>query len=169
MYMCTYIVHDFCMHVFLHLHVQVCIVYPSICKYCQLRARRALLQYLQRCSVENQKGAIAVQSIYMAIAPFWFSTEHLWSAITPFRLSTDDIVKTKDIFVYLSIHPSICLPSPSNHDPFPVGRIFQSNEVIMCMFQKITLQYSDCRMSIFTHISLTTSYTQLHTLRPIQT
>ena len=27
----------------------------------------------------------------MAIAPFWFSTEHLWSAITPFWLSTDDI------------------------------------------------------------------------------
>ena len=34
---------------------------------------------IQRCSVENQKAAIAVQS--MAIAPFWFSTEHLWSAI----------------------------------------------------------------------------------------
>ena len=27
----------------------------------------------------------------MAIAPFWFSTEHLWAAITPFWLSTDDI------------------------------------------------------------------------------
>ena len=27
----------------------------------------------------------------MAIAPFWFSTEHLWSVITPFWLSTDDI------------------------------------------------------------------------------
>ena len=27
----------------------------------------------------------------MAIAPLWFSTEHLWSAITPFSLSTDDV------------------------------------------------------------------------------
>ena len=27
----------------------------------------------------------------MAISQFWFSTEHLWSAITPFWLSTDDI------------------------------------------------------------------------------
>ena len=30
---------------------------------------------IQRCSVENQKGAIAVQ--YMVIAPFWFSIENL--------------------------------------------------------------------------------------------
>ena len=27
----------------------------------------------------------------MAIAPFWFSTEHRWSAITPFWLSTDEM------------------------------------------------------------------------------
>ena len=44
----------------------------------------------QRCSVENQKGAIAVQSLWF-IAPFWFSTEHHWSAIAPFWLSADDI------------------------------------------------------------------------------
>ena len=30
---------------------------------------------IQQCSVENQKGAIAVQKS-MAIAPFWISTEH---------------------------------------------------------------------------------------------
>ena len=28
---------------------------------------------------------------YCCTTPFWFSTEHLWSAITPFWLSTDDI------------------------------------------------------------------------------
>ena len=39
------------------------------------------------CSVENQKGTIAVQSL-MAIAPFWFSTEHHWTAITPLQLLT---------------------------------------------------------------------------------
>ena len=46
----------------------------------------------QRCSIENQKGAIAI--LCTAIAPFWFSSEHLWnwSAITPFWLSTDDII-----------------------------------------------------------------------------
>ena len=30
----------------------------------------------------------------MAILPFWFSTEHLWSAITPFWLLTDDMSET---------------------------------------------------------------------------
>ena len=44
-------------------------------RYCRFKDR----------SVENQKGAITVQQC-MAIAPFWFSTEHLWSAITPFWL-----------------------------------------------------------------------------------
>ena len=44
----------------------------------------------QRCSVENQKGAIRC-TMSMTIAPFWFSAEHFWIAITPFWLSTDDI------------------------------------------------------------------------------
>ena len=44
----------------------------------------------QGCSIENQKGAIAVQKS-MAIAPFWFSMEHLWTAITPFWLSPDEV------------------------------------------------------------------------------
>ena len=38
----------------------------------QLRARRALLQ-IKKCSIENQKGAIAIH-FGTAIAPFWFST-----------------------------------------------------------------------------------------------
>ena len=29
--------------------------------------------------------------VYGNLAPFWFSTEHLWIAITPFWLSTDDV------------------------------------------------------------------------------
>ena len=48
---------------------------------------------IQRCSVENQKGAIAVQSLFiLVIAPFWFSTKHLWIVIAPFWLSTDEMV-----------------------------------------------------------------------------
>ena len=42
---------------------------------------------VQRCSVENQKGTIAIKT---AIAAFWFSMEHLCT-VTPFWLSTDDI------------------------------------------------------------------------------
>ena len=40
----------------------------------------------------------------MAIAPFWFSTEHLWSAITPFWLSTDDIVYLNTLLMYKLVH-----------------------------------------------------------------
>ena len=63
----------------------------------QLRTRRVLV-HLNR---ENQKGVSASQSwepegryryrFCAAIAPFWFLTEHLWTAITPFWLSTDEI------------------------------------------------------------------------------
>ena len=56
-------------------------------------------------SAESQKGAIADQRCWepegrychrlcTAIATFWFSMEHLWAAITPFWLSTDDIFFT---------------------------------------------------------------------------
>ena len=31
---------------------------------------------VKRCSVENKKGAVAVQSNSLVIAPFWFSNEH---------------------------------------------------------------------------------------------
>ena len=60
--------------------------------YFQLRARRAegVLTY-QQWSVENQKGAIAVQSL-LAIAPFWFSMVHRWTATMPFWLSADDAI-----------------------------------------------------------------------------
>ena len=56
---------------------------------------------VQRCSVENQKGTVAVQShrcfykVYMVITPFWFSMEHLWIEIAPFWLSTDDMSNTR--------------------------------------------------------------------------
>ena len=46
----------------------------------------------QRCSIENQKGAITACTKSMAMAPFWFSAEHLWPAIMPFWLSSDDIL-----------------------------------------------------------------------------
>ena len=44
---------------------------------------------VERCSLDNQKGAITVQS--MAIAPFWFSTEDHWTELKPFWLSPDDV------------------------------------------------------------------------------
>ena len=54
-------------------------ILDSKSQYCQLRARRALLQF-KDVPIEKQKDTM----LYKAIAPFWFSTEHLLSAITPF-------------------------------------------------------------------------------------
>ena len=45
---------------------------------------------VQRCSLENQKGRYHCAKS-LAIASFWFSTEHLWTAVMPFWLSTDEI------------------------------------------------------------------------------
>ena len=55
--------------------------------------------------VESQKGVIAVEKMFhwepegcyrctksMALAPFWFLMEHLWTAIMPLWLSTDSII-----------------------------------------------------------------------------
>ena len=61
----------------------------------------------QRCSVENQKGAIACTKS-MAIAPFWFSAEHLWSAITPFWLSTADM-SLLDLMIGLNLRTFVVL------------------------------------------------------------
>ena len=45
---------------------------------------------IQRCSVENQKGAIAVQSVWR-YRPSGSQRNIFEAAITPFWLSTDDI------------------------------------------------------------------------------
>ena len=57
----------------------------------------AINYYSQRCSVGNKKDAIDVQSLWglaSAIAPFWFSTEHIWIVIAPFWLSTDGFISS---------------------------------------------------------------------------
>ena len=43
------------------------------------------------CSVENQKGAFFHWTKSMVLAPFWFSTEHCWTLLTPFCLLADMI------------------------------------------------------------------------------
>ena len=43
-------------------------------------------------SVESQKGVhVPLRISYGCKAPFWFSTEHCWTALMPFCLSADDI------------------------------------------------------------------------------
>ena len=61
---------------------------------------------IQRCFVENQKGAIAGTKS-MAIAPFWLLTEHLWIARVLFWLSTDDIIRSKQSINKKKIKPTL--------------------------------------------------------------
>ena len=56
--------------------------------YCQLRARRTFLQ-LKDVPLRTRR-ALLLYKVYGDSA-LWFSTEHLWSAVTPFWLSADDM------------------------------------------------------------------------------
>ena len=60
-------------------------------EYHQLRARRALFQIKDVLLRTRRALLLYTFFFFTAIAPFWFSTEHLWSVITLFWLSTDDI------------------------------------------------------------------------------
>ena len=46
---------------------------------------------LQRCSIENQNGAVMYK--LHDVNAFWFPTEHRWTVLTPFWLSVDDTMK----------------------------------------------------------------------------
>ena len=71
--------------------------------YRQLRTRRALM--LGKDVPLRTRRALYSCTKYMAIAPFWFSTERSRTALTPFWLSTDDTRST----VCLEIEYSRCL------------------------------------------------------------
>ena len=77
-------------------------------------------------SFERQKGVIVIQRFFhcepegryrctkfLAIAPFWFSTEYLWIAITPFWFSAGDISFIKFSFPHLRAKASFLLYSNS--------------------------------------------------------
>ena len=54
-------------------------------RYCSSKMFRWEQEGLYRCTKS------------IAITPFWFSTEHCWSAITPFWLSTDDLSSSTNL------------------------------------------------------------------------
>ena len=56
--------------------------------YRQMRARRVLMLFKDVPS-RTRRGYRCTTS--MVIAPFWFSTEHCWTALTPFLLSVDKL------------------------------------------------------------------------------
>ena len=55
-----------------------------------LRGRKALSLF-NRVPLRTRR-ALPLCKVYMAIAPFWFSTDHRWTALTPFWLSADAIM-----------------------------------------------------------------------------
>ena len=103
----------------------------------------------QRCSVENQKGANPW--LCTAIAPLWFSTEHLWAAIMPFWLSIDELC-----FIILG-HYSLLIQTLAGGvlfylvtfiitSQFPVSQSTHKQ----CLVKPIRIQYY--RMNIFTSL-----------------
>ena len=64
--------------------------------YSQVRTRRTLMQVkdVPLSMLSARRGPLQLYRVYMALAPFWFSTEHLSSALRPFWLSADDMITT---------------------------------------------------------------------------
>ena len=58
-------------------------------KYCQLRARRTLSLF--KDVPFRTRRALSPYRLCTAIAPFWFSMEHLWIMIVPFWVSTEHL------------------------------------------------------------------------------
>ena len=80
-----------------------------------VESQKGVNNAVQRCSLENQKGAITRQ-IFIAIVPFWFSTEHCWTLLMPFWLSADDAYLLKWFYFAItptSIRPQRVLPQTS--------------------------------------------------------
>ena len=47
---------------------------------------------IEWCSIEKVRWELSLYKVYGdRIAPFWFSTEHLWRVLTPFWFSADDM------------------------------------------------------------------------------
>ena len=60
---------------------------------------------LQRCSIENQKGAVTCMYKLHDVNAFWFPTEHWQTVLTPFWLSIDDTMKNDHTYHW----PGRCL------------------------------------------------------------
>ena len=57
----------------------------------------------QRCSVENHAEGLHQHRNGTAIAPFWFSMEHLSTLIAPFWLSHDDSMLQIELAIFVFI------------------------------------------------------------------
>ena len=76
-----------CMHYTVHICTCTCMYVLDLLyvKNLSLSAEnKKSINAVQQCSVENQKGAMILYRLGVAIAPFWFLTEHRYIEITPF-------------------------------------------------------------------------------------
>ena len=105
--------------------------YPNGTRILSVESQKGAIN-IQRCFIENQKGAIAV-NVYGDSAPFWFSMEYLWIVIAPFWLSTD----------YMLIVSMLCLwcmgRKGRNHEKWCVVK-----DVIFTFHQKNLVSSSHC-------------------------
>ena len=85
-----------------------------------LRARKGV-NAVHRCSIENQKGIIAVQKkkMAMAVAPFWFSMEHRWTMLMPFSGVPTNVAPTREGWAHQWMRPNLPLIWAGDTPPPP--------------------------------------------------
>ena len=103
---------------------------------------------VQRWSIENQKGAIAIKRS-MVIAPFWFSTEHDWTALTPFWPSADNLVFKRDIYflpctfsLTLTFNDIGCVHMGWNHVPKDISE----RDSALSWFESLILAHVNAKL-----------------------
>ena len=64
---------------------------------------------------EGPYRSIAIDFLNTAIAPFWFSMEHLWTLIAPFWLSTDNMIVLRNNQTRRSLKNLRLLGHPSSN------------------------------------------------------
>ena len=100
-------------------------LFDSIDIHCLLRARRALSLFSDVSFGTRRVLNCCTKS--MAIAPFWFSTEHHWIALKPFWFSADDT------FVYYSFNWILNVVRP----PWFANSCVMTRAVLFRLFPKM--------------------------------
>ena len=104
---------------------------------------------VQRWSIENQKDAIAIKMSTKVIAPFWFSTEHHWTALTPFWPSADNLVFKRDIYflpctfsLTLTFNDIGCVHMGWNHVPKDISEC----DSALSWFERLILAHVNAKL-----------------------
>ena len=92
-------------------------------------------EWLYRYTIKHQKAAYAVQSLAMALAPFWFSTGE---TITPFWFSGRRLLQRMKSHIHLIVHDTVSTDCPKKNynRTFSINN-FRNCELIWIRFRMI--------------------------------